>query len=242
MFCNTKMTLITRETQTDRQTNEPIIVSLEGNIGSGKSTLLSSLESHFKGNTQIIFLKEPVDVWETITDENNVTMLEKFYKDQEKYSFPFQMMAYISRLVALKEAVEKNPGAIIITERSLYTDRMVFAKMLYDAGKIEFINYKIYLKWFDSFAKEFPVNKVIYVKASPSICHFRIQMRSRIGESVIPLDYLESCNTYHEAMLDKKVHDCVCDNQLILDGSVDIHEKKDIMKSWISQIEEFIKS
>jgi len=226
------------KTQTD--IHKPTIISLEGNIGSGKSTLLSYLENHFKGNA-IIFLKEPVEDWETIRDENGVTMLEKFYKDQEKYSFPFQMMAYISRLVALKEAVEKNP-AIIITERSLYTDRMVFAKMLYDAGKIEFINYRIYLKWFDSFAKEFPVHKVIYVKASPSICHFRIKMRSRIGESVIPLDYLESCNTYHEEMLDKKAPDCVCHNQLILDGSLDIHEKKDVVKTWISQIEEFMKS
>lgn len=238
MFC-TKMSDKVPETRT--QMNKPTIVSLEGNIGSGKSTLLSYLENYFKGNAKILFLKEPVEDWETIRDENDVTILEKFYKDQEKYSFPFQMMAYISRLVALKEAVEKNP-AIIITERSLYTDRMVFAKMLYDDGKIEFINYRIYLKWFDSFAKEFPVDKVIYVKASPSICHFRIKMRSRIGESVIPLDYLESCNRYHEAMLDKKAPDCVCHNQLILDGSVDIHEKKEIMKTWISQIEEFIKS
>ena len=29
----------------------------------------------------------------------------------------------------------KNPNAVIITERSVFTDRNVFAKMLYDAGK-----------------------------------------------------------------------------------------------------------
>ena len=34
---------------------------------------------------------------------------------------------------------------IIITERSLYTDKHVFAKMLHDQGKIEDVCYQIYL-------------------------------------------------------------------------------------------------
>ena len=69
------------------------IVSIEGNIGSGKSTLLANLKKHFNKNTNIIFLKEPVDEWSKITDENGTTILEKFYADQDKYSFSFQMMA-----------------------------------------------------------------------------------------------------------------------------------------------------
>ena len=55
------------------------IVSIDGNIGSGKSTLLSTLKEYYADNDHIIFLKEPVDDWEKITDENGVTMLEKFY-------------------------------------------------------------------------------------------------------------------------------------------------------------------
>ena len=114
------------------------IFTIEGNIGSGKSTLLESLKNELIiGNQKIIFMKEPVDEWEEIKDAEGNTMLQKFYEDQDKYSFPFQMMAYISRLNLLKTTVEKNPGAIIISERSLYTDKFVFAKMLYDTGKIE---------------------------------------------------------------------------------------------------------
>ena len=91
-----------------------------------------------------MFLKEPVDEWEKITDENGITIIEKFYTNQEKYSFPFQMMAYISRLNVLRNALKEielleNKKTIIITERSLYTDKMVFAKMLYDSGKIDVI-------------------------------------------------------------------------------------------------------
>ena len=79
------------------------VVSIEGNIGSGKSTLLHNLQEYYANVPEVIFLKEPVDEWEKIKDENGVTILEKFYKNQEKYSFPFQMLAYVSRLKLLKD-------------------------------------------------------------------------------------------------------------------------------------------
>ena len=117
------------------------IISIEGNIGSGKSTLVHNLQSHFKNkNINAIFIQEPVNIWNSIRD-NNGTILEQFYKDQEKFSFSFQMMAYISRLSVLKNAIKQNPNAIIITERSLYTDKFVFAKMLYDNKKISDIDF-----------------------------------------------------------------------------------------------------
>jgi deoxyadenosine/deoxycytidine kinase len=227
-----------------------IIVSIDGNIGSGKSTLLAKLKEHYAENNHILFLKEPVDDWEKITDENGVTMLEKFYEDQEKYSFPFQMMAYVSRLKVLRDAKKKIVGEylknmdhkpyIIISERSLYTDKMVFAKMLYDSKKIEEVNYKIYLSWFDTFAEEFPVHKNVYVKTSPEKCHHRILKRSRDGESNIPLEYLDNCSAYHDNMLDTTSVDCVCKDQLILDGNVDIYEKVNQVEIWIQEIERFI--
>jgi deoxyadenosine/deoxycytidine kinase len=222
-----------------------IIVSIEGNIGSGKSTLLANLRSYYESNSDVIFLKEPVDEWEKIKDENGTTILEKFYGDQDKYSFPFQMMAYVSRLKVLRDALKgidrtQNRRIVIITERSLYTDKMVFAKMLFDSQKIELINYKIYLNWFDTFSEEFPVNKVVYVKTDPEICHSRIMKRSREGESNIPLEYLQNCNNYHNNMLDVNLADCVCHDQLILDGNVDIYENADQLVKWINEIEGFI--
>ena len=58
-----------------------VIISIEGNIGSGKSTLVSELEKYFKDNNKIGFLQEPVDIWNTIKDENGTTILEKFYEN-----------------------------------------------------------------------------------------------------------------------------------------------------------------
>ena len=227
--------------------NNYTIISIEGNIGSGKSTLLANLREHFKDVVDIVFLKEPVDEWAKIKDKNGTTILEKFYADQEKYSFPFQMMAYVSRIKELRNTVKeqkKNSSKpfIIITERSLYTDKMVFAKMLFDTGKIEYVNYQIYLNWFDTFSDEFPVHKVVYVKTAPEKCHERILKRSREGEDNIPLSYLKSCSFYHDNMLDKKISTCVCETQLILNGNVNIYKNTDQLNIWIEEITQFIQN
>ena len=218
------------------------IISIEGNIGSGKSTLLENLRKYYNGNTRVIFLREPVDDWEKIKDNQGNTMLKKFYADQEKYSFAFQMMAYISRLTILRDTIKEivsennNKQYIIITERSLYTDKEVFAKMLHDQGKIEDVCYQIYLKWFEEFAKDFPINYSVYVKTDPTNCYNRIHKRSRDGEEVIPLAYLQDCHTYHEAFLDKNENT----KPLVLDGNVDIYENKNIMDNWLNKINEFV--
>ena len=204
-----------------------MIISIEGNIGSGKSTFLSYLKSN---NTKFVFVREPVDEWESVRDtESGKSIIEKFYEDQEKYSFSFQMMAFISRFSLLRKAIQENPNAIIITERCLYTDKFVFAKMLFDMKKIEDINYQIYCKWFEEFSQEIPVSKIIYIKTNPIICFSRIQQRNRKGELVIPLEYLEHCHEYHENMI-KTLEDSV--DIIYLDGNV----IKTSFEDWTAQI------
>lgn len=212
------------------------IISIEGNIGSGKSTLLANLKERYKCHQDIIFVDEPVSEWETIVDPSDgESVLEKFYKDKEKYAFPFQMMAYISRLALLKEAYDKNENCVIICERCLLTDKHVFAQMLYDDGKIEDITYQIYNKWFETFARDYPIEKYIYVNTEPTICYERVGKRSRTGESDIPLDYLQNCHHYHEKWLEH-----IFTNVFQIDGNVDINEKEPQMTEWIENIDKVI--
>jgi deoxyadenosine/deoxycytidine kinase len=216
------------------------IITIEGNIGSGKSTLLEHLKKKYHA-CEIIFLREPVDEWENIKDENGTTILQKFYADQKAYSFSFQMMAYISRLALLKEAVEKYPNAIIITERSLVTDKMIFAKMLYDSGHIQHIEYQIYSKWFECFAKDYPINKVVYVNSSPEICFARIHERSRLGESEIPLDYLTSCDDYHKNMIASfSENKNISVMELNGNTNIKIKENEHCLSEWLNKIHDFI--
>lgn len=215
------------------------LICVEGNIGSGKSTLLDNLREKYNNNNNIIFLKEPVDEWENIKDKNGLTMLEKFYCDQKKYSFSFQMLAYISRLTLLKETIKNNPNAIIISERSLMTDKMVFAKMLYDSEKIEDVEYQIYLKWFDYFRLEYPINKIIYINSSPEICSARINERARLGESEISLSYLEDCDKYHDNMILDLIEIEKMDI-MELNGNINIKKNNEELEKWLQNIDEFI--
>ena len=213
-----------------------MIISIEGNIGSGKSTLLKLLKEYFKDNSNIIFLQEPVDEWNLIKDNNNVTILEKFYVDQKKYSFAFQMMAYISRLSLITKTINEFPDAIIITERCLNTDRYVFAKMLYDSGKMEDVEYQIYIKWFDNFNYIINNTKTIYLNTLPNVCFIRINKRNREGESNISLEYLENCNKYHNDMIDN-----IDKNKLLtIDGNIDADNNTNIYNLWCESIKNFI--
>ena len=171
------------------------IFSIEGNIGSGKSTLIDFLKNT---ESRYYYLEEPVSVWNEIKDLAGVTILEKYYQDPKKYAFSFQMMAYITRLSSIRKKIsELPPDAILFTERSIYTDREIFAKMLYDSGKIEEVEYSIYLKWFDEFDC-IKLDGIIYIQSSPELCRTRIEKRNRKGEESIPLSYLNTCHDYHE--------------------------------------------
>ena len=153
-----------------------IIFSVEGNIGSGKSTLIKQLKKHMKivNGIPIVYLEEPVDIWQQIKDE-------------------FQMMAYITRITQLRRAVEKHKKSIIITERSILTDRNVFAKMLHENKTLDEISHQIYLKWFDELSRNLKINSLIYIKTKPETSLRRVLKRNRHGET-IGLDYLQINN------------------------------------------------
>jgi deoxyadenosine/deoxycytidine kinase len=218
----------------------PIIIAIEGNIGTGKSTNLEMLESSFKQRPlgrPIIFLQEPVDIWKTIVDEKGVSILELFYGDQDTWAFAFQMMAYISRLSLLKQTIKDNPNAVIFTERSLFTDKNVFAQMLHDDGKINNIEYQIYMKWFDEFMDDLSLAGIIYMRSTPEICFGRVIKRSRPGEH-IPLEYLIKCHEYHENWI---LHNSETDSVVIIDCDTDIIEYPSISTEWFNNIYTFVR-
>ena len=214
--------------------NMTILITIQGNIGGGKSTFLSHLKSLYKDNPRICFLQEPVEEWLSIRDTSGVSILELFYADQSKYAFSFQMMAYISRLAILKK--EFNSGYdIIISERSLETDRNIFEKMLYHDDKITHVEHQIYSKWFDTFKYDFPEEYVFYMHTTPEIIYERIQKRERKGE-IIPLEYLKTCHTYHETWVHSLPHDRVSR----IDGDVDFNDEPEILNRWVLQFNSFL--
>ena len=211
------------------------LITIQGNIGSGKSTIVRELKKKYGDNKDICFIQEPVDIWNTIRDENDNPILTLYYENQKEYAFSFQMMAYISRLKILKEAVDKG-YKYIVSERSLDTDKYVFAKMLYDEKKIKHVEYQIYLKWFDEFKTLFEEENIVYVRTNPVVACERVNKRAREGEN-IPLEYLENCHKYHEDWI---INDNITNKYLLIDGNNDIEENPEIMDKWMNMIYDYI--
>jgi deoxyguanosine kinase len=211
---------------------QPILVSIEGNIGSGKSTLLKRLRELEPSWT---FVDEPVDSWLTIRNEKGESLLEVFYKDIKRWAYTFQNAAVLSRGQMVKKAVEEwkskytsmirelaeyhirkhkenvsaeeplIPSHIILMERCVETDRNVFAKMLKADGKMDGIEWILYEKWYDFITEMVPkINAFIWVDTEAETCSQRIKTRAREGEDDIPLEYLRSLQKVHMEWLEEE--------------------------------------
>ena len=120
--------------------------------------------------------------------------MELFYKDKARWSYTFQNCAILTRLLdTIKILKEWKPVEgkvpIIITERSVLTDRHVFADMLHKQGIMDDLEWNLYLKWFHAFAEDLPVKGIIHLATGVQTSKDRIKLRDRAGEDAIPLEY-----------------------------------------------------
>ena len=218
----------------------PKIISIEGNIGAGKTTFVRELKKLYKDRNDVIFLTEPVDIWESVKDKDNKNILERFYEDNKKYAFPFQIMAYVTRLNLITKTISENPDCkLIITERSLDADKNVFAKMLYDDGCIDDINYNIYLQFYNSYKTKYNTDGVIFLNADASVCSDRINKRNRSGEQGVPLEYLQKCEQYHTNWLYSQYN--ILNINASFDATYD-YSINDIGIDWLNMSTNFINS
>lgn len=218
----------------------PKFLFLEGNIGSGKSTFLKELQKKF---LNVKFINEPVDIWESILDESGNNMIENYYKDNKKYAFPFQVMAYGTRVKLLFNELNKiilNPNNStkphFICERSIYTDKNVFVKMLYDQKIITKQENTIYEHLFMDENFDKVSIKYLYVDTNPQLCFDRIIQRSRKGEN-IDLEYLKKCDLYHKKWFDNIPNDKI----IRVDGRENFNETS-VMDKYVSKIKDFLNS
>jgi len=182
-----------------RRSDSPRIVSLDGNIGVGKTTLLNAIRDRFP---DILIVPEPVDTWTSLKDESGKNLLELFYEDKKRWAYTFQNAAILSRLRLLQEAVATaKPGQIILTERSVLTDKFVFAEMLRQSGDMNVLEGSLYNMWYNTFASKLPMAGILYVVTGVQVAQQRIQTRGRQGEGSISVEYLEALDRQHRAWI-----------------------------------------
>jgi len=197
---------------------------VEGNIGSGKSTFLKKLSTEFK------VVQEPVDEWSQMKNANGKNILEEFYEDPERNAYLFQSIAFRSRVKNITDLDEN-----VIVERSIYTDRMVFAEVCKEDGNINEIEWNDYTEWFDFIVKHigFKPKGFIYLRTDPEKSHERITKRNRSGESNISLDYLRKLHQRHDKWLMDEP------NVLVLDVTEDFESNPEHL---VQKVRDFVKA
>jgi deoxyadenosine/deoxycytidine kinase len=174
-------------------------ICVEANIGAGKSTFLNAINEYDSDKFNII--QEPVDEWIDTKDSDGSNILDRFYQDQNRWSFTFQMNSFISRVNKVEENLKNDCMNII--ERSIYTDKNCFAMNCLESGKMTQLEWNVYEKWHNWLSQKFNVkpDMYIYLQTTPKVCEKRINKRNRSEESNIPIQYLEMLHQKHEEWL-----------------------------------------
>ena len=177
-----------------------IIISLDGNIGSGKSTLLKEIRAQIP---DIYIVDEPVDQWTYLSDKNEKNILELFYEDKKRWGYTFQTCALLSRQKNMQNMINHintitSTPQIILTERSILTDKHIFAEMLHNTGNLSTIEWELYNNMFNIISQSYAVHGLIYLSTSVKTSKERIELRGRPEEDGISIEYLNDLHTQHE--------------------------------------------
>lgn len=164
-----------------------LFVAVAGNIGAGKSSLTRLLAGTFKWNPY----------FESVDDN---PYLQDFYGDMKRWSFHLQMYFLANRFKSHKKMIES--GMSVIQDRTIYEDAEIFAKNLYEIGKMDQRDYDNYVSLFHVMMEYLkPPDLLIYLRASVETLVRQIRQRGRGYEQSIPREYLEQLNRHYETWI-----------------------------------------
>jgi len=171
--------------------NAPILW-VDGNIASGKSTLVNQLGEALGYRV----FQEPV------ADEERLSL---FYQDPKRWAFSFQIEMLrkrwaIQELAMLECRVGNIDGCIL--DRGMPGDH-VFAYLHYVTGNISRLEWETYNALFAEFMSvpQLQPSILVYLDAKPAAALERLKKRSRPGEELVPIEYLEKLASAYEVLL-----------------------------------------
>ncbi|XP_075456720.1 deoxyguanosine kinase, mitochondrial-like isoform X1 [Ascaphus truei] len=235
-------------------------LSIEGNIAVGKSTFLRLLSNAYK---EWNFVTEPLNKWQNVHASTTQTqhsshqdmgnLLQLIYEDPSRWSYTFQTFSCMGRLKTQIEPFSEQflnlREPVQIFERSVYSDRYVFAQTLFELGHLNEMEWTMYQEWHSfllyEFAEKVALDGIIYLQATPEKCFERLQRRARLEELTVQLKYLEKLHDQHENWLVKKTTDIHFENLknipvLVLDVNDDFENNPVGNKSLSNKVKNFL--
>jgi len=93
-------------------------------------------------------------------------------------------------------------GIDVVQDRSIYADGC-FGRLVHMDKNMTIEEWDIYAETFGTLKRflRYP-DVMIYLRATPEICHERTKARGREEESGVPLDYLKRLHDEHEALVE----------------------------------------
>ena len=193
------------------------IYSIEGNIGAGKTTILNIIGKTFK---DVSFVEEPILKWQNLGGEN---LLEKFYKDPERWCYSFEFYSMLTKVEELIKA-SNTKKSIIIIERSLLSNK-IFIDISKKMNKLNEMEYGMLINTWNFYMQNiYPqIKGIIYLKTPIDVCVQRIILRNRNEENSVDKNYLKLLHDKFEEFSNYSTIPT-----LVLDGNYDL--KRDSMK------------
>ncbi|XP_055981467.1 deoxyguanosine kinase, mitochondrial isoform X2 [Sorex fumeus] len=189
------------------------------------------------------------------TTQSLGNLLDMLYQEPARWSYTFQTFSFLSRLKTQMEPVPERlfqaSSAVQIFERSVYSDRYIFAKSLFENGSLSDIEWHIYQDWhsflLQQFASQLQLHGFIYLRATPQVCLKRLHQRARQEEKGIELAYLEQLHEQHEAWLVHKTTKLHFDTLLnipvlVLDVNDDFSEVGTKQEELLAKVNTFVKN
>ena len=172
----------------DKQKTKPSFIGLAGNVGVGKTTFTKLLSE--KLNWEPFF--------ESVSDN---PYLSDFYSDMKRWSFNLQIF-FLHKRFEMHQRMSASLTSVI-QDRTIYEDLEIFARNLYQLGKLsqrDWDNYRGLFKVMSSFLKR--PDLIIYLKADTDTLLSRIKKRGRDYENSIDSEYIHTLNISYDRWIE----------------------------------------